>query len=345
MDTHVVILAAGKGTRMKSAQPKVLHRAAGRSLIAHVLARAAAIQPQTVTVVVGHQAKTLTAALAGRQDLTFVVQEPQLGTAHALLATERAMADKTGVLVLLSGDVPLLTAHTLEALVRRHRASGAAATVLTAIVDEPRGYGRIVRSDGQMVRIVEEKDATPAERTIREINSGIYALSLDGLFDAVRSIAAQNAQHEHYLPDLVAVLRQRGSIVETITVSNPDEIRGINSRSELAAVSRIVRNQKAAELMEAGVTLDDPATAYVDAEVTIGADTILHPSVCIEGSTTIGSGCEIHSGARIVDSQIGDRVTILNHCVIIGSTIADDASIGPFAHLRPESDVGAGQGW
>jgi bifunctional UDP-N-acetylglucosamine pyrophosphorylase/glucosamine-1-phosphate N-acetyltransferase len=213
--------------------------------------------------------------------------------------------------------------------------------VITAMIDEPRGYGRIVRSGEQIARIVEEKDATPNELGIREINSGIYAFSLDGLFDAVRSIAAQNAQNEYYLPDLVAIYRQRGLIVETITISNPDEIRGINSRLELAAVSRIVRDHKTTELMSSGVTIEDPATAYVDADVTIGSDTILHPGVSIEGRTTIGVGCEIHSGARIVDSQIGDRVTILNHCVITNSTIADEASVGPFAHLRPESDIRA----
>jgi len=213
--------------------------------------------------------------------------------------------------------------------------------VITALVDEPKGYGRIVRSGEQIARIVEEKDANPDELAIREINSGIYAFSLDGLFDAVRSIAAQNAQNEYYLPDLVAIYRQRGLIVETITVSNADEIRGINSRIELAAVSRIVRERKNTELMASGVTIEDPATVYVDEEVTIGADTILHPGVSIEGRTSIGAGCEIHSGARIIDSRMGDRVTILNHCVITGSTIADDASVGPFAHLRPETELKA----
>jgi bifunctional UDP-N-acetylglucosamine pyrophosphorylase/glucosamine-1-phosphate N-acetyltransferase len=339
VDTHVVILAAGKGTRMKSAQPKVLHRVAGQPLIEHVLACAAAVTPRTTTVVIGHQAETLTAALAGHRGLTFVVQEPQLGTAHALMQTERALAGQTGVLVLLSGDVPLLTPHTLQTLVDRHRTAGAAATVVTAIVDAPHGYGRIVRTGEKIARIVEEKDASPAERSIREINSGIYAFSLEGLFDAVRSIAAENAQHEYYLPDLIAIYRQRGLIVETVTVSNPDEIRGINSRIELAAVSRIVRDQKTAELMASGVTIEDPATAYVDAGVTIGADTILHPGVSLEGRTTIGAGCEIHSGTRIVDSQIGDRVTILNHCVITNARVADEASVGPFAHLRNDADV------
>jgi bifunctional UDP-N-acetylglucosamine pyrophosphorylase/glucosamine-1-phosphate N-acetyltransferase len=339
MDIHVVILAAGKGTRMKSARPKVLHRVAGQPMIEHVLACAAAIHPRSTTVVIGHQAEALTAALARHQDLTFVVQEPQVGTAHALMTTEFVLAGQTGLLVLLAGDVPLLTANTLQNLVDRHRSTGAAATVVTAVVDAPRGYGRIVRSGQQIARIVEEKDASQAEREIREINSGIYAFSLEGLFDAVRSIAAENTQKEYYLPDLVAIYRQRGLVVETVTVSNPDEVRGINSRIELAAVSRIVRDKKIAELMASGVTIEDPATAYVDGGVTIGADTILHPGVSLEGRTTIGAGCEIHSGARIVDSQIGDRVTVLNHCVITNARIADDVSVGPFAHLRPGADI------
>jgi bifunctional UDP-N-acetylglucosamine pyrophosphorylase/glucosamine-1-phosphate N-acetyltransferase len=341
MDIHVVILAAGKGTRMKSARPKVLHRVAGQPMIEHVLACAAAINPRSTTVVVGHQAETLTTALARHPGLTCVVQKPQRGTAHALMTTEAALAGHTGVLVLLSGDVPLLTPRTLQHLVERHQTAGAAATVVTAVVENPQGYGRIVRTGQQIARIVEEKDASPAEREIREINSGIYAFALEGLFDAVRSIAAENTQQEYYLPDLVAVYRQRGSIVETVTSSNPDEIRGINSRVELAAVSRIVRDQKTAELMASGVTIEDPATAYVDDSVTIGADTILHPGVSLEGRTTIGAGCEIHSGARIVDSQIGDRVTILNHCVITNARIADDVSVGPFAHVRNGADVRA----
>jgi bifunctional UDP-N-acetylglucosamine pyrophosphorylase / glucosamine-1-phosphate N-acetyltransferase len=341
MTTHLVVLAAGKGTRMKSARPKVLHRVAGQPLIEHVLACAATIHPQSTTVVIGHQAGELTAALEGHQHLRFVVQEPQLGTAHALMSTESVLAKESGVLVLLSGDVPLLTPATLRRLVETHAKAGAAATIVTAVVDDPHGYGRIVRTGEQIARIVEQKDASPAERQIREINSGIYAFAIDGLFDAVRSIAAENAQNEYYLPDLVAIYRQRGLIVETVTVSNPDEIRGINSRVELAAVSRVVRDRKNTELMASGVTIEDPATTYVDAGVTIGADTILHPGVSIEGQTTIGGGCEIHSGTRICDSTIGDRVTILNHCVITQARVAEAACVGPFAHLRAEADVRA----
>jgi bifunctional UDP-N-acetylglucosamine pyrophosphorylase / glucosamine-1-phosphate N-acetyltransferase len=232
-----------------------------------------------------------------------------------------------------------LSAQTLKTLRDRHDSTRAAATILTAMVDMPHGYGRIVRSGEQIARIVEERDATSAQREIREINSGIYAFALEGLFDAVRSIAAHNAQNEYYLPDLVAVYRERGRRVEAVTVPNPDEIRGINSRRELAEVSRIVRQLKNAELMDEGVTLEDPATVYVDRDVAIGQDTIIHPCVSIEGRTTIGAGCEIHSGARIVDSQIGDRVTVYNHCVIAHSRIADDAVVGPFAHLRQDADV------
>ena len=344
-DTHIVVLAAGKGTRMNSARPKVLHQVAGRPMIDYVLAAARSLAPRSTTVVVGHQAEILKEALAARPGLTVVVQEPQLGTAHALMSTADALGGARGVLVLLSGDVPLLSSNTLKTLVDRHLGTGAAATVVTAVVENPQGYGRIVRasSPGQPIaRIVEQKDATAAEQAIREINSGIYAFALEGLFEALRRIASENAQREYYLPDLVAIYRQAGRTVETVIVSNPDEIRGINSRRELAAVSSIVRHEKATQLMDAGVTIDDPDTAYIDDDVTIGPDTILHPFVFLEGRTTIGSGCEIHSGARIVDSQIGDRVTVLNHSVITGSRVEPGASVGPFAHLRAGSDVREG---
>ena len=347
MDVHIVILAAGKGTRMKSDRPKVLHRVAGLPMIEHVLRTAASVAPRTTTVVVGHQAEAMKTALAGQPglagstttSLTFVQQEPQLGTAHALRTAEAALRGQTGTLILLSGDVPLLSAHTLKALLERHVGARAAATVVTAVVAQPHGYGRIVRSGEQIARIVEERDASSAERTIREINSGIYAFALDGLFDAVRAVATENVQSEYYLPDLVAIYRTRGLGVDTLTVSDADEILGVNTRAELAQVSRIVRQRKNDELMAAGVTIEDPATTYVDADVQIGADTIIRPCVSLEGRTTIGSGCEIHSGVRIVDSRIGDRVTVHNHCVIANATIEHDASVGPFAHLRNDAEV------
>lgn len=341
-DLHVVVLAAGKGTRLKTSRPKVLHGVAGAPMLAHVLEIARTCRPRSLTVVVGHGADEVRSALSSQKDLTFVVQEPQLGTGHALLCAEAALRNASGHLLLLSGDVPLLLPETLALLLDRHLAGRAAATVLTAVVDAPVGYGRIVRSGEQIARIVEERDATPEERGIREINSGIYIFALDGLFEAVRTIATENAQHEYYLPDLVAIFRGQGRTVGTVTVANPDEIRGINSRVELAEVSRIVRQQKNAELMAAGVTIEDPATTYVDASVTVAADTTLHPGVSLEGATVIGAGCEIHSGVRIVNSRLGARVVVYNHCVITDAAIGDDVKIGPFAHLRNEADVRSG---
>jgi len=339
-EIHVVVLAAGQGTRMKSRLPKVLHSLVGRPLIEHVLQAADAISPSTVTLVIGHGAESVRAATGTRPKIGFVVQEPQLGTAHALQQAEARLAGKQGTVVLLSGDVPLLKGSTLRRLVEAHQAANAAATVVTAVVERPYGYGRIVRTRGRIARIVEERDASPDVRQIREINGGIYAFDLAPLFDALRGIAAQNAQGEYYLTDLVAIYRRRKLPVETLVVDNPQEIRGINSRTELAEVSRIVRQTKNEELMAAGVTIVDPATTYIDPDVEIGPDTVIHPGVAIEGHSRIGAACEIHSHVRIVGSEIADKSVILNFCLIIGSRIAEGASVGPFAHLRPESVVG-----
>jgi bifunctional UDP-N-acetylglucosamine pyrophosphorylase/glucosamine-1-phosphate N-acetyltransferase len=341
-DVHVVVLAAGQGTRMKSQLPKVLHRVAGRPLIEHVLTTAARVSPASVTVIVGHRAEAIRQHLAGRPNLTFALQEPQLGTAHALQQAEPFLSGRTGTVLLLSGDVPLLRPETVSRLVEVHRAAGAAATVVTAVVERPYGYGRIIRMDGRLSRIVEERDATPAERQIREINGGIYAFDLAPLFDSLRGIAAHNAQGELYLTDLVAIYRHRKLPVETLVTADPREIRGINSRTELAEVSRLVRQKKNEELMAAGVTLIDPATTYIDPDVQIGPDTVIHPGVVIEGRTRIGSVCEIQAHVRIVDSEIGDRVQINNFCLLTGATVAGGVSIGPFAHLRPETRVSEG---
>jgi len=339
-DTHVVVLAAGQGTRMKSEWPKVLHGLSGRCLIDYVLHAADSLAPATVTVVVGHRGDQIRQHLSARRNLQVVVQEPQLGTAHALQQSETVLRGQTGTLVLLSGDVPLLRPETLLELTDTHRRAKAAATVVTATVDRPYGYGRIVRTGGRIVRIVEERDASPTERQIREINSGIYAFDLEPLFDALRGVASQNAQGEYYLTDLVGIYRRRKLPVETVMVAHPDEIRGINSRTELAEVSRIVRQNKNEELMAAGVTLVDPATTYIDPDVEIGADTVIHPGVVIQGQTRIGGACEIQAHVRIVDSTIGAHVAVNSFCLIVGASVASGAAIGPFAHLRPESAVG-----
>jgi bifunctional UDP-N-acetylglucosamine pyrophosphorylase / glucosamine-1-phosphate N-acetyltransferase len=337
---HVVVLAAGMGTRMKSALPKVLHAVAGLTLIEHVVRIADAISPASITIVVGHQAEQVRRALAGRTDLRFAIQEPQLGTGHALLQAEPALAGATGTVVLLSGDVPLLRPETLRALVRRHLDAGAAATLLTTVLDDASGYGRIVRKDGRIAAVVEHRDASPAERGIREINSGIYAFDLGPLFEALRGIGAGNAQGEYYLPDLVTIYRSRGLPVDTLRVEDPRELAGVNSRKDLAQVTRMLTDSRNDELMASGVTLVDPATAYIGPDVTIGPDTIIHPNVQLEGQTRIGSGCEIHANVRIVGSTLADGVIVNNFCLIVESTVEAGARIGPFAHLRPASRVG-----
>ncbi len=339
---HVLILAAGKGTRMKSALPKVLHQVAGTPMIEYVLAASAALDAATRTVVVGHQADQLRSALAAHADLRFVLQEPQLGTGHAVRQAAALLSGARGTLVVLSGDVPLLSADTLRALLARHEETRAIATVLTAFVDDPTGYGHVVREGEEVARIVEHRDASPAEQEIREINSGIYAFALEPLFPALDRIATDNAQREYYLPDLLAIYRRAGRRVAALVVDRAEEILGINTRAELAAMSARVWQARREALMASGVTLEDPATTYVDAGVTVGPDSVIRPGVSLLGRTTVGARAVIHGGVRIVDSVLADDVSVLDHCLVVGARLAEGVSVGPFAHLRPESEVCAG---
>ena len=339
MALHVVILAAGKGTRMKSSRPKVLHGLAGRPIIDHVLRTAEALRAESTTVVIGHGADDVRAALAGRP-LSFVVQSPQLGTGHALLQAEPVLAGKSGTVLLLYGDVPLLQANTLSRLLDHHRARKAAATILTTDLSEPYGYGRIVRDPhGRVARIVEERDASGDERKITEINSGIYAFDLAPLFGSLQQLATDNSQGEYYLTDLVAMYRQRGLAVDTLNLDSPGELRGVNSRADLSELSAIVRQRRNHEVMLAGVTLEDPASTFIDADVRIGADTVLGPGVMLQGATQVGERCQIQAGTRITDSRLGNDVVVLDHSVILGSRVGDGARIGPFAHVRPASVI------
>ena len=330
---------------MASTRPKVLHRMAGRPLIEHVLRAAATLSPATTTVVVGHQADIIQQAVGPGPG--FVRQEAQLGTAHALLQAESvfagagagAGAGAEGSLVVLSGDVPRIRPVTLGRLVAAHHRARAAATVLTARLSRPYGYGRLVRQRGLLASIVEEADATPAQRAIREVNSGIYVFNLAPLFETLRQIPAAGPRQERYLPALLAIYRRRGLAVETLESDDPNEIRGINSQTELAEVSSLMRQGKNEELMAAGVTLEDPATTYIDADVVVGRDTVIHPGVMLEGLTTVGDRCELHAGVRIVNSTVGDDVTVNNYCVITNARVESGARIGPFAHLRPGTIV------
>lgn len=342
MSLFVVILAAGKGTRMKSALPKVLHPLAGRPLIEHVLRTADHLDAARTVLVVGHGADQVRHALAHRETLEFVVQSPQLGTGHAVMQTAPALAGQSGTMLLLYGDVPLLQASSLNRLLETHRASRAAATVLTAELDDPYGYGRIIRdAKGGITRIVEERDASASDRDIREVNSGIYALEIAPLFEALNHLATDNSQGEYYLTDLVAQYHRQGRRVAGLCLDSAAELRGVNSRADLAELSTVLRMRKNRSLMQAGVTIEDPATTYIDADVTAGPDSTIGPGVRLEGSTTIGTNCRIHAGVRLTNATIEDGASVLDYSVVVDSTVGSGASVGPFAHVRPASVVGA----
>jgi bifunctional UDP-N-acetylglucosamine pyrophosphorylase/glucosamine-1-phosphate N-acetyltransferase len=304
---HIVILAAGKGTRMKSERPKILHNLAGKNLIERVLQTIRPLGAASTVLVVGHGADEVRESLAAHAGLQFVVQSPQLGTGHALLQARSLLEALTGDVLLLYADVPLLQTSTLSRLAEHHHASSAAATVLTAELNDPYGYGRIVRDeDGRIARIVEERDASADERRIREINSGIYAFALGPLFDALGGLATDNAQGEYYLTDLIAAYRRRRLRVETLSLDDATELRGVNTRVDLAELTHVVRDRKRRSLMLSGVTLEDPATAYIDDDVEIGADTVIEPCVAIGGRSVIGARCRIRTGVRLTDAIVDD---------------------------------------
>ncbi|HEY7744990.1 MAG TPA: bifunctional UDP-N-acetylglucosamine diphosphorylase/glucosamine-1-phosphate N-acetyltransferase GlmU [Desulfuromonadales bacterium] len=329
-----VILAAGRGTRMKSTLPKVLHAVAGLPMALYParLARASGCDP--TVLVVGHEAAAVKSALAG-EGLHFALQAEQLGTGHALLCAREQLAGFTGTLLLLCGDVPLLRAETLERLLAFHQAQAAAVTVLTAEMADPHGYGRIVRDGEEVLRIVEEKDASLKEKAIREINTGIYVFEAPFVFEALGKVGRDNAQGEYYLTDVLALARAAGRKVCALVAGDAEETMGINDRVQLAHAGALMRQRINTELMRAGVTLVDPAAAYIEAPVRIGEDTVVHPGVHLRGATVIGRGCLIEPGVTIIDSVLADRVHIKAGSVIEGSEIGVGSAIGPMAHLRP----------
>ncbi|HEX8473029.1 MAG TPA: bifunctional UDP-N-acetylglucosamine diphosphorylase/glucosamine-1-phosphate N-acetyltransferase GlmU [Pyrinomonadaceae bacterium] len=345
----VLILAAGLGTRMRSSTAKVLHQLGGRPLIAHVCRTAAALQKEArpIYVIVGHQAEEVKAAVReelGADGAVFITQTEQRGTGDAVMSARDALADANSTLLVLSGDVPLVRAETLGALVhqhRTHRGRGASCTALTVRLDDPTGYGRIIRdAEGRFERIVEQKDATPEERQINEINAGIYCFETRTLFPALARVRPANAQGEYYLTDVPGILRADGEDVSIYHHTEAREVSGINTRVELAEFERIVRNRTLRRLMlDSGVTFIDPQHTYVSADAQIGRDTVVHPGAHIEGRTVIGEGCEIRAGVRITNSRIGNGVEIKDHSVIVDSEIADQCSVGPFAHLRMNAQM------
>jgi bifunctional UDP-N-acetylglucosamine pyrophosphorylase/glucosamine-1-phosphate N-acetyltransferase len=335
----VLILAAGLGTRMKSAAAKVLHKLDGRPLIAHVCRTATALKPRKIYVVVGYQLEQVQAAFdkdLGTGKASFVHQAQQRGTGDAVIAAKDALADAKSTILILSGDVPLVRADTLRLFVDEHAASHASCTILTIRLENPTGYGRIVRDEtGNFVKIVEQKDANDEERLIREVNSGIYCFDSSKLFTALKQIQPTNSQGEFYLTDVPAILKADGEQIALYQHSDAREVSGINTRADLAEFENLIRRRTIRRLMlDDGVTFIDPSHAYISNDAKIGRDCIIHPDVHIQGDSVLGEGCEIQQGARIVNSRLGNRVTIKDHCLIVDSDIADDCAVGPFAHLR-----------
>jgi bifunctional UDP-N-acetylglucosamine pyrophosphorylase/glucosamine-1-phosphate N-acetyltransferase len=338
----VVILAAGEGTRMKSRTPKVLHTLSGRSLLGHAIAAASDLAPERLVVVVGHAREAVAAAaVAAAPGADIVVQDQQLGTGHAVRMVIESVGALTGTVIVTYGDMPLLRGRTLGELASRHAAAGNAVTVLTARGDFP-GFGRIVRdADGAFLRIVEERDATDAERAIDEFNSGCYALDGELLTDAVKRVTTNNSQHEEYLTDVVEILRGDGHPVGTVLAAEPAEIRGVNDRVQLAQARRALNDRILTDWMLAGVTIIDPASTSIDVTVTIGQDAEIGPQTQLEGATAIGAGARIGPGCLLEDTTVGEDAVLL-HAVCRQSQIGPRVTIGPFAYLRPGASIDDG---
>ncbi|HSP13923.1 MAG TPA: bifunctional UDP-N-acetylglucosamine diphosphorylase/glucosamine-1-phosphate N-acetyltransferase GlmU [Thermoanaerobaculia bacterium] len=333
----IIILAAGLGTRMKSSTIKILHRAAGRPVIDYVLDLAAQLSDQPPVMVIGHQREEVKKAVGERA--RFVIQEQQLGTGHAVLQAAGSVKGKR--ILILSGDVPLTRRDTLQGLIDEHVRSGNALTLLTMKLGDPAMYGRIVRdAGGSVLKIVEAKDASPDEKRIDEVNAGIYVFESEHLFDNLRKLSTSNAQGEYYLTDLLAVLRKAGQRVGAVIVDDPVEALGVNSRADLAVVEAEIQRRVVEKLMREGVTFRNPATVVIDSTVSIANDTVIYPFVTLEGTTTIGSGCVIGPGVHLLDVTVGRNVHIKTGSVAEGAQIEDEATVGPYAHLRPGTKLG-----
>jgi bifunctional UDP-N-acetylglucosamine pyrophosphorylase/glucosamine-1-phosphate N-acetyltransferase len=342
-DFAIVIMAAGKGTRLKSKRAKVLHEIAGRPLLAHVIKAAQQIVPaEHIYVIVGHQAENVRAAVEPL-GVKFVLQAEQRGTGHAIMCARDQVASYQNILV-LSGDVPLIRPETIARLRDFHLSKKAAMTILTAAPLDPFGYGRVIRagSSDRVKAIVEQKALTKSQQKEREINSGIYAFATRSLFANIDRLKADNAHHELYLTDMAALLVKSKATVVALRASDPAEVLGANTLAELSSLDATMRTRKCADLMAAGVSIYRPETCVIDSDVEIGADTIIEPFIQILGRTRIGSDCRIRSFSVISDSQIVDNVLIRPGCIIDQSTIAAGAQLGPYAHVRPGSEIGEG---
>lgn len=334
---YAVILAAGQGTRMKSKLYKVLHPVCGKPMVQHVVDQISMLNIQEIVTIIGHGAEKVQLQLGSSSK--YALQEEQLGTAHAVMQAEEILTGKEGVTIVVCGDTPLIKAETMEALFAQHEKQGAKATILTAKIDNPTGYGRIIRNENGLVKkIVEHKDATEAEREINEINTGTYCFDNLALFSALKQVSNENVQGEYYLPDVVEILKNQGEVVTAFQTSEFEETLGVNDRVALAEAERIMRNRINQIHMRNGVTIIDPSNTYIGADVQIGMDTIIYPGTMIKGNTVIGADCQIGPNSEIEDCQIGDA-TVIRQSVAAKSSIGSKVAIGPFAHIRPQSAI------
>jgi bifunctional UDP-N-acetylglucosamine pyrophosphorylase / glucosamine-1-phosphate N-acetyltransferase len=338
-DTAILILAAGKGTRMRSELAKVLHRAGGRTLIEQVIRACQPVRAAQLLVVVGHQAEEVAAAVEPLGADT-VKQQPQRGTGHAMQIARRAIRKSAKLAVVIPGDAPLLRSETLAALLDTHRRGEAAATILTAEIADPTGYGRVVRdSEGRVQAIVEESALSAEQREIHEVNSSIYCFTLEKLWPCLNALRPNNAHQELYLTDAISLLRLRNERVLAQAAADPNEVLGCNSRAQLAEIDRVLRARKAAELMESGVTIYLPETVVIDPEVTVGPDTVIEPAAQLLGKTRVGARCQIRTGTILNDMRVDDDAVVGPHTNADSSRIGSQARVGPFSRLRPGADI------
>ena len=333
-----IILAAGQGTRMKSKLYKVLHTVCGKSMVQHVLDQVSSLDVQEIVTVVGHGAEQVQSEVGRKSQ--FALQTEQLGTAHAVMQAEEILQGKPGTTFVICGDTPLIKVETMEALIKQHEEQGAKASILTAYLEDPTGYGRIIRNEqGLVEKIVEHKDATEEERKVTEINTGTYCFDNQALFATLKKVSNDNVQGEYYLPDVIEILKSEGEIVTAYQTDDFEETLGVNDRIALSQAEKTMRKRINLEHMRNGVTLIDPEQTYIESDVTIGQDTIIYPGTIIKSGTKIGQECIIGPHTEISHCEIGNATTI-RQSVAHDSAIGSNVNIGPFAHIRPQSQIG-----
>ncbi|MGG1399610.1 bifunctional UDP-N-acetylglucosamine diphosphorylase/glucosamine-1-phosphate N-acetyltransferase GlmU [Bacillus salipaludis] len=334
---YAVILAAGQGTRMKSKLYKVLHQVCGKPMVQHVVDQITKLDIEEMVTIIGHGAEMVKAQIGDKS--LYALQEQQLGTAHAVIQAQEMLAGKKGTTIVVCGDTPLIRAETMEALFNHHQELAAKATILTARIEDPTGYGRIIRNESGLVeKIVEHKDATEAERAIKEINTGTYCFDNEALFEALTKVSNDNVQGEYYLPDVIEILKEQGEIVTAFQTDKFEETIGVNDRIALSTAERIMRNRINEEHMRNGVTLIDPDNTYIETDVQIGQDTVIYPGTILKGRTIIGSDCQIGPHSEIDTCEIGNG-TVIRQSAANKSSIGAHVNIGPFAHIRPDSAI------